>query len=194
MGPIVPAEPAAASTESDAADLDDTELAAAYRAHGGPVFAFAARMCGATVAEDITQKVFLYLWQHPERFDRSRGSLRVFLVTVAHNKSVDWVRSIEARRGGERRVAEYAEQPMDTEERIVLLPAGERTRVALDLLPDCEREAIVTAFFGGLTYGEAAGVLDTPIGTIKSRIRCGLRRLALILEAADDPRLVAGPP
>ena len=83
---------------------------------------------------------------------------------------------------------------MDTEERIVLLPAGERTRVALDLLPDREREAIVTAFFGGLTYGEAAGVLDTPIGTIKSRIRCGLRRLALILEAADDPRLVAGPP
>ena len=159
-------------------------LAEAYRRHGGVVWGLAKRVCrDAHMAEDVCQTVFVDLWSRSERFDASRGSLRSWLVTQAHARAVDLVRAEEARRRREANEARTVPATtdlgslLDTEE----MAAG--VRQAVQGLPAAEREPILLAYFGGKTYREAAAMLGQPEGTVKSRIRAGLTRLKVALEA-----------
>ncbi len=159
-------------------------LADAYRDHHGAVNAVARRVCGADHAVDVTQDVFAGLWSRPEKFDPSRGSLRTFLLGLAHHKAVDVVRSETARLARERRVdAEVALGlvPAKVEDRLLGEEAAARVRSAVAGLPVAERDAIVSAFYEQRTYRETARWLEVPEGTIKSRIRSGLRRLHPLL-------------
>jgi RNA polymerase sigma-70 factor, ECF subfamily len=158
-------------------------LAEAYRRHGGAVHALARRVSGSTeLADDVTQEVFLTLWERPERFDASRGSLRSFLLAVAHSRAVDNVRSQVARKAREQRdVDAVAEAGYDIERHAWDLHVGERVRRAVGALPDGERKAIELAYFGGHTYREVASMLGEAEGTVKSRIRAGLGRLRQVL-------------
>ena len=169
---------------SEIAAHDQAALAEAYRRHGGAVWGLARRVCrDAHMAEDVCQTVFVDLWARSERFDPNRGSLRSWLVTQAHARAVDLVRAEEARRRREANEARTAPAVtdlgslLDTEE----LAAG--VREAVQALPAAEREPILLAYFGGKTYREAAAMLGQPEGTVKSRIRAGLARLRLTLEA-----------
>jgi RNA polymerase sigma-70 factor (ECF subfamily) len=154
-------------------------LAEAYRRHGGAVFGLARRLLGDHhAAEEIVQEVFLRLWHAPDRFEPDRGSLRSFLLANAHGRAVDRLRADGARRQREERDARRtAESGYDLELEVWDLASAERIRAALAALPDGEREAIVLAYFGGHTYREVAALLGQPEGTVKSRIRAGLRRL-----------------
>ena len=154
-------------------------FAEVYRRHGGPVFGLAKRLIRDTdLAEEIVQEVMLRLWNNPEKFDAARGSLRSYLLSHSHGRSVDLIRSESARRIREERDAKLAVQAgLSLEEEVWEMALADHVRTALNELDEGERKAIELAYFGGYTYREVARLLDTPEGTIKSRIRSGLQRL-----------------
>lgn len=154
-------------------------LAEVYRRHGGAVYSLACRLLGDTGgAEEVVQEVFLRLWDHPERFDADRGSLRSFLLASAHGRAVDQLRADTSRRLREERNArETATAGYDIEHEVWDLALAEQVKAALSALPDDEKRAIQLAYFGGHTYRDVATLLAQPEGTVKSRIRAGLRRL-----------------
>ncbi len=161
----------------------DDALAEVFRRHGGAVFALAKRVLGDPGrAEEIVQEVFVRLWNSPERFDPERGSLRSFLLAQTHGRAVDLLRSDTARKEREAREARAgAEAGYDLEREVWDLAVAERVRDAVLQLPDEERRAIELAYFGGRTYREAAQELGAPEGTVKSRIRSGLKRMRAAL-------------
>ena len=163
-------------------------LAEAYRRHGGAVFGLARRLLGdAAIAEELVQEVFLRLWDQPEKFDPSRGSLRSYLLAHCHGRSVDVLRSDASRRRREERDAlRTAEAGYDLEHEVWDLTVAEHVRTAVQQLPQAERAAIELAYFGGHTYREVADLLNEPEGTVKSRIRSGLRRMRDALVEANS--------
>jgi RNA polymerase sigma-70 factor (ECF subfamily) len=163
---------------------DESALNEVYDQYASFVYGLALRVIGdARAAEDVSQDVFVAVWQRPEAFDPERGSLRTWLGTLAHRRAVDYVRREEARRRRSERDASRRASVPDVEEIAVALVTAERVRDALDLLPDEQRRAIQLAYFGGKTYRQVAEVLGIPEGTAKSRLRLGLRRIADALEA-----------
>ena len=162
-------------------------LAEAYRRHAGAVFALSSRVMGrGPQAEEVVQEVFLRLWSQPDRFDPGRGSLRSWLLAQTHGRAVDQLRSEGSRRIREEREArQRAEAGYDLEREVWDLTAADRVKGAVAVLPDDERRAIELAYFGGRTYREVAVILDAPEGTIKSRIRAGLRRMRVTLHDAQ---------
>ena len=163
---------------------DDTALTEVYDQFASFVYGLALRVIGdARAAEDVSQDVFVGIWQRPEAFDPQRGSLRTWLGTLTHRQAVDYVRREEARRRRAEREASRAVTAPDVDEMATALVAAERVRAALDVLPAEQRRAIHLAYFEGKTYRQVAEVLGIPEGTAKSRLRLGLRRIAAALEA-----------
>ena len=154
-------------------------LAEAYRRHAGAVFALARRLLvDPGMAEEIVQEVFLRLWNQPDKFDPERGSLRAFLLAQTHGRSVDMLRAETSRRRREERDARStAEAGYDIESEVMDLSVADQVNEVMAVLPVDERRAIELAYFGGHTYRQVAVMLDQPEGTVKSRIRSGLRRM-----------------
>ena len=167
------------------ARFQEAALAEVYRRHAGAVFGVARRVLwDALMAEEIVQEVFVRLWTHPERFDQDRGSLRSFLLSQAHGRAVDLLRSEGSRRAREEREArETAESGLDVEREVWDMILAEQVRDAVAHLSEDERQAIELAYFGGHTYREVAALLDEPEGTVKGRIRAGLKRMQSMLSA-----------
>jgi RNA polymerase sigma-70 factor (ECF subfamily) len=159
---------------------DQEALAEVYRRHGDGVFGLIRRvLADSAMAEEVTQEVFLRLWDEPHRYDPDRGALRSFLLRQAHSRAVERVRSEEARRRREDRVdRESVPTPPDVEAQALAGISNRAVADALATLSEGEREAIVLAYFGGHSYREVALRLDLPEGTVKSRIRLGLAKLA----------------
>ncbi len=154
-------------------------LAEAYRRHAGSVFGLARRLLAEpALAEEIVQEVFLRLWNDPDKFDPGRGSLRSYLLAQCHGRSVDLLRSESSRRRREETdLRRTAEAGYDLEREVWDLTVADHVREAIDALPEVEREAIRLAYLGGHTYREVATLLAEPEGTVKSRIRSGLKHL-----------------
>jgi RNA polymerase sigma-70 factor (ECF subfamily) len=133
-------------------------------------------------AQDVVQDVFLRLWRRPEAFDVRRGALGPFLRVMARSRALDMRREhcaterIADRLRGER--AEAAPDPR-------LAPEREDLRLALRTLPDGQREAVVLTYWAGLTAEEVARHAGVPLGTAKSRVRLGVRRLRADYRAAE---------
>lgn len=130
-----------------------------------------------TLAEDVVQDTFLTLWSEPGKYDPARGSLGGFLTTIAHRRAIDVVRSEVARSNREQRPPEPA-PPIDVEGEVWTRELSRTVREEIQGLPEGEREAISLAYLGGLSYAAVAVRLGVPEGTVKSRIRSGMRRLA----------------
>ncbi len=154
-------------------------LAEAYRRHAGAVFGLAKRLLSDHArAEEIVQEVFVRLWNEPTRFDPERGTLRSFLLANAHGRSVDLIRSdVSRRRREEREAFQTAEAGYDVAHEVWDLALASHVREAMHVLQYGERAAIELAYFGGLTYREVAEQLGDAEGTVKSRIRSGLKKL-----------------
>jgi RNA polymerase sigma-70 factor, ECF subfamily len=155
-----------------------------YVEHLASVYGLASRLCGNKLGADVAQEVFLQLWQHPETFDPSKGSLRALLLTITRHKAIDHIRVESARQAREERQGSDAEGSFELDVAFLKDEAAKRVIVALNTLPPDLREAIVTAFYGRCSYREAAIVLGQPEGTIKARIRKGLLQLRVVLSDA----------
>ncbi len=162
---------------------DQVALGDCYDQFSSFVYGLALRVIrDQRAAEDVSQDVFLYLWERADAFDPARGGLRTWLGTLAHRRAVDYVRREEALRRRTERVGAEASVTPDVEEIAVAIVTAERVRAALDELPVEQRDAIRLAYFGGKTYREVAVQLEIPEGTAKSRMRLGLARIATVLE------------
>ncbi len=160
---------------------DQAALAGLFQEHGGAVKSVAFRVTrDEALAEDVVQDTFVGLWRAPEKYDASRGSMRTFLLTIAHRRAVDIVRSEVARSRRETRPPDP--DLFDLENEVITRRMSEEVRAALAGLAREEREAISLAYFDGLSYVQVARRLDAPEGTVKSRIRSGMRKLASSLE------------
>ncbi len=166
-------------------DQREEALSEAYRRFGQKVYRTAFGVLRRSeLAEDVVQEVFVRIWQRPERFDPSRGSLSGFLQLDAHGRSVDLLRSERARADREIReqqLSASSNSPMSLEEEVMKRISSERIRHALETLEPDERLPIALAFFQGHSYRRVAEALDLPEGTVKSRIRRGMSRLKELL-------------
>jgi RNA polymerase sigma-70 factor (ECF subfamily) len=163
---------------------DADALTELYDQFGSYVFGLAARVIkDRRAAEDVTQDVFLSLWERPDAFDPERGRLRTFVGTLAHRRSIDFVRREEARRRRTAREAATVLPIPDVDELAMAIVTAEQVRAEVERLPADQREAIELAYFGGRTYRQVAEELEIPEGTAKSRMRLGLRRIADALAA-----------
>jgi RNA polymerase sigma factor (sigma-70 family) len=163
---------------------DHHALTEMYDQFGSYVFGLAARVIGdRRAAEDVTQDVFLQLWERPEAFDPERGRLRTFVGTLAHRRAIDLVRREEARRRRTARDAAGVLPIPDVDELAIAIVTAEHVRYEVEQLPAEQRAAIELAYFAGRTYRQVAEELGIPEGTAKSRMRLGLRRIADALAA-----------
>ena len=142
-------------------------------------------------AEDVCQDVFVKLWREPNRFDGTRGTLQTLLLTQAHGRAVDMIRSHTARAQREEKVSrEHDPFAPDVDAEMMSLIDVQRVATAMSKISLPEREAIELAYFQCHTYRQVAAMLSVPEGTIKTRIRSGLRRLHTLLngdEAGSSP-------
>lgn len=154
-----------------------------YERFRRPAFSLARRILGDDVmAEDVLQDVFLGVWRDPWAYERARGSFASWLLAVVHHKAVDAVRREESQRrrtalaGDELMLAE----PMatrDVDEEAWSRVVAEQVRSALGALSPAQREALTLAYYGGYTQREVAALTGTPLGTVKTRMLAGMRRL-----------------
>jgi RNA polymerase sigma-70 factor (ECF subfamily) len=157
---------------------DEAAFAALYDRTSAAVFGLVRRVVrDPAQSEEVTQEVLLEIWRTASRFDPRQGSATTWLMTVAHRRAVDRVRSAKAAADREARataanpsydvVAEEVEARLD----------AQRVRRCLDSLTELQRESVTLAYYGGYTHREVAGLLGVALGTVKTRMRDGLIRL-----------------
>jgi RNA polymerase sigma-70 factor (ECF subfamily) len=149
--------------------------------HADAAFSLAYRICGKRgLAEDVAQEAFLAVWRSGSRYDRSRGSVRTWALSIVHNRAVDALRSAgvhERRRASDEGLEESLAAPERTDAQAIGNAASQGIRGALGELPHEQRRVIELAYFGGFSQTEIASMLGTPIGTVKGRMRLGLHKL-----------------
>lgn len=206
-----------ASSASDAelaSQLHAGDLAAftcVYDQFAAPAYSLVYRMLGETGdAEDVVQEVLLSLWEHPERYDAARGTLRTWILSAVHHRAVDRIRrrathpqtSLDATTGGAGQGNGYGGTGAEIRASLGDLLGGlsgddpaecaesaERAtavRRAIGELPVHQREALVLAYFGGLTQQQIAIQLREPLGTVKTRLRLALSKLRSLLSSFDE--------
>jgi RNA polymerase sigma factor (sigma-70 family) len=154
-----------------------------YERFRRPAFALARRiLTDDALAEDVLQEVFLSVWRDPAAFDRSRGSVASWLLAVVHHKAVDAVRREESQRRRQTMAEEEMalDEPMarrDVEDEAWTRVVADQVRTALGRLNPLQREALTLAYYGGYTQREVAALTGAPLGTVKTRMLAGMRRL-----------------
>lgn len=179
---------------------DAEALEALYGRYGRPCYGLARRiLTDEQLAQDVVQEVFLVLWRDAGRFDASRGGFSSWLLSMTHHKAVDVVRreeNLRKRRTGVEQLEVHEAPVPGPDDRAWTTLRGERVREALAELPEPQREALVLAYFGGYTQREIAGLTATPLGTVKTRMLAGMRRMRAGLDgvATVDPLPADGAP
>jgi len=169
---------------------DATALEALYGRYGRACYGLARRiLTDEQLAQDVVQEVFLTVWRDASRFDASRGGFSTWLLTMTHHKAVDSVRREEnlRKRRTSADVLEVREsEAPKVDEAVWSLLRRERVRQALKELPGPQREALSLAYFGGYTQREIAGLTAAPLGTVKTRMLAGMRRMKDSLDGLSN--------
>lgn len=164
---------------------DADALAAVYDRHSAACYGLARRILNDEgLAQDVVQEVFVALWRNPARFDPTKGRFDTWLMSVTHHRAVDAVRREQPHRSRRTTADSLEWTPSDAPAPPDLAWIGvQRDAVdgALRALPHAQRESLVLAYYGGYTQREIAGILDVPLGTVKSRMFTGLARLRELL-------------
>lgn len=168
-----------------------------YDRHGGAAFSLAYRIVGdRSLAEDTSQEAFLSIWRSKARFDRARGSVRSWVLSVVRNRSIDALR-----RGGvnapkldqdDEAALEAREAPGRTENEALRRETSSELRGALNALPDEQSKVIELAYFGGFSHREIAEMVGQPLGTVKGRMRLGLEKIRAEIAEAITPEAAEG--
>jgi RNA polymerase sigma-70 factor (ECF subfamily) len=174
---------------------DTAALEALYDRYATLVYSTARRILGdAHLAEDVSQEVFLRIWRQPERYAAEKGSFVAWLLSVTRNRAIDEVRKRrryfrhETASPEEQRCEVPADDGHDPALSAELLNQRLVVKAALACLPLKQRRAIELAYFGGLSNMEIAHVVGCPLGTVKTRIRLGMRKLREMLKQPDKAR------
>ena len=171
-------------------DGDARAFELVYDRHGGAAFSLAYRMVGdRAIAEDITQEAFLSMWRSRVRYERERGSVRAWVLGIVHHRTIDALRRNlvhDRRRASAEGLEERQEAPERTDVEVARRDEARTVREAMQTLPEEQHQVIQLAYFGGFTHTQIAEMLDTPVGTVKGRMRLGLDKMrrALAPEAA----------
>ena len=170
---------------------DPDGLAAVYDRYSGIAYGIFMRITrDESVAEDLLQELFLRVWNKSRDFDATKGALGVWIISIARNMGIDYLRSAQARFGAKLRPIEnvdplsFSRQPVDA---ALVLDSRRAVKTALSNLNPNERKVLELAYFEGCSQTEIAKLLNEPLGTVKTWMRAGLTRLrgAMRLEAAQ---------
>ncbi len=157
---------------------DERAFASVYDQLAGPVYGLVRRVVrNPAQSEEVAQEVLLEVWRVASRFDPSKGSAATWVMTIAHRRAVDRVRSVTAAAEREQRIAVPPAYGDDVADAVEATLEKERVRRCLQGLTELQRESITLAYYGGYSYREVAALLDSTLGTIKTRIRDGLIRM-----------------
>ena len=194
MEPIRPAPEARERGDADLDGLlalvgrgDQAAFEAVYDRVAAPVFGLIRRVLrDSAQSEEVTQETLLEVWRTAERFDPARGPALTWVMTIAHRRAVDRVRSEAAAAQREARAA-HAAVPVHADEVAEAVESSleaERVSRCLDGLTDLQRESITLAYYSGYSYPQVAAALGVALGTVKTRIRDGLKRLRACLRVS----------
>ncbi|MGH1562416.1 ECF RNA polymerase sigma factor SigK [Mumia sp. DW29H23] len=158
---------------------DEDAFAAVYDALSGPVFGLVRRVLRDPVrSEEVTQEVFLQVWQKAPNFDAARGRAKTWVLTLAHRRAVDAVRHDQAAADRDARYDWSGGPAYDqVADEVTVRLEHEQVRRCLGTLTDLQREAVGLAYYQGHTYAQVAAILDANPATVKTRLRDGLIRL-----------------
>jgi RNA polymerase sigma-70 factor (ECF subfamily) len=159
-----------------------------YDRYGGVAYALAYRVLGERgLAEDVVQEAFLSVWRLGKTYDARKGAVRTWLLTIVHNRTIDQLRTLRAKRSADTSIDDALPLPAreDTWVAVSERLEAERVRAALSGLPPEQRQVIDLAYFRGLTHAEIAARTGIPLGTVKGRMRLALEKLRDALTIAD---------
>jgi RNA polymerase sigma-70 factor (ECF subfamily) len=160
-----------------------------YERHASAAFSLAYRIVGTrNGAEDVSQEAFLSLWRSGARYDARKGSVRTWVLGIVHHRAIDFLRRASVhgkRRASDEGIEERFESGERTDVEVARRDEARTVRTALDGLPRDQRQVIELAYFGGFTHTEIAELLSAPVGTIKGRMRLGLKKMRDRLAGAE---------
>jgi RNA polymerase sigma-70 factor, ECF subfamily len=152
-----------------------------YERHASAAFSLAYRIVGTrNGAEDVSQEAFLSIWRSGARYDRGRGSVRSWVLGIVHHRAIDHLRRAtvhDKRRASDEGMEERFEARERTDTEVARRDEAQTVRRAMETLPADQCQVIELAYFGGFTHTEIADMLETPVGTVKGRMRLGLKKL-----------------
>ncbi len=130
-------------------------------------------------SEEVAQEVYLEIWQNAPRFDRAKGSAMTWMLTMAHRRAIDRVRSAQSGRDRDIKIGirDFDSGYDNVSETVETKIESERVKVAMTRLSDVQRQAVTLSYYGGYTQTEVADMLSIPLGTVKTRLRDGMIRL-----------------
>lgn len=155
-------------------------FAVLYDRHSRVAYSLAYRMMGKRqAAEDLVQEVFLRVWRATSSYKAERGSVRTWILSIVHHRGVDLLRSTASRRRTQDKVEASAEssQPSEAFSEAWRNSQRDEIRQALGTLPPEQLKILELAYFSGYTHVEIAELLDLPLGTVKGRMRLGLKKI-----------------
>ena len=159
---------------------DAEAFATLYDRHSRPAYSLAYRMMGEQqAAEDLVQDAFLKLWRLATSYRAERASVRTWLLSIVHNRGIDQLRSLASRRRTQEKIEASApkSQPSEAFAQSWRNSQREQVREALKTLPKEQLKTLELAYFSGYTHAEIAELLDVPLGTVKGRMRLGLKKM-----------------
>jgi RNA polymerase sigma-70 factor, ECF subfamily len=170
------------------ASEDPHAFAMLYHRHIRAAMALATQMCSRpAIAEEVVQEAFLSAWRGRRHFDSRRGNARAWLLGIVRNRAIDVLRqgvAHELAGSDERPVEDLLEAPEHTEGEVGRRELARELLSAIDGLPPEQSRVIALAYYGGYTHAQIATMLDTPVGTVKGRMRLALRKMAGSVPAA----------
>ena len=170
------------------AQKDAGALEALYERYGRAAYSLARRiLTEETLAQDVVQEVFLSLWRDARRFDAGRGTVATYLLSMTHHRAVDVVRreeNLRRWRTSDEGLELEADPKVRVEDEVLTSERRAEVRAALGELPAAQREALLLAYFGGYTQREVAALVGVPLGTVKTRMAAGMRKMKAALRDA----------
>ena len=130
-------------------------------------------------SEEVTQEIFLEVWQNAARFDSAKGTASTWILTMTHRRAVDRVRAVQSSRDRDTKIGirDFSPEYDHVAESAEVTIEHERVKLAMGRLTDLQRQAVTLAYYGGYSHTEVAEMLHIPVGTIKTRLRDGMIRL-----------------
>jgi RNA polymerase sigma-70 factor (ECF subfamily) len=167
---------------------DAEAFATLYDRHNRAAFSLAYRMMGERQAsEDLTQDAFLKVWRGASSYRAERGSVRTWILSIVHNRGIDQLRSHASRRRTQDRIEASAprSQPSEAFAETWRNAQRDQVREALNTLPPEQLKILELAYFSGYTHVEIAKLLRLPLGTVKGRMRLGLKKIRDYFDSSD---------